>query len=441
MGKGLEIPVAVQGAEAALQKLTALKDAVRGAGAGDLASRGLTRRAAREQIKDMEALLEKQRELEKNPPGPPGFEGFDFAKKGEKVVKQFLGLVHPALAQVADLAIDTAEGINKISPALLAVGGAGAALGIVVAIFQSIAESARVAEEQIRRVIDARNELNKELLDRDVDLSKKMRAAGVQPSPEQLQESRHFAERDMAAGVPREIAEQAEVLRVRFGLSPDDAAAAKAGLALPGKPFTLPEKGQEQAVAALIEKGRGADAREALKNRIAIEGDAARADSRLGEGKDAQAMQRERAIEDLKRRRPDLNEDDLRVVERFAASGETLGADPSVQEVNAKLGSLVGTGEFLGNDVAEFVRRVSTFGIAGNIGEQMKPGDAQHTVGELSRLAAEILAEIRNAKGGGGKTGAVGGTTVYINNAYEHREALRTRPDPAAIEGVLGPGF
>ncbi len=74
--------------------------------------------------------------------GRAGEATWDFHRKGEKLAKEVLALLNPELARMADFALDATQGVAKLSPALLAVAGAGAGIGLLVTFLRQAAEEA-----------------------------------------------------------------------------------------------------------------------------------------------------------------------------------------------------------------------------------------------------------------------------------------------------------
>jgi len=170
MAKDVKIPVKVEGDEQAKQKLKDVGGAVEQVGqAGKASTSGLKEHAA---AHEQAAGATKQT--------TQATQQFDHAAKTATI--GILGRLHPTLGALGALAVNVAKGLKGISLGLLGMVGLGAAIGGIITYFERLAEKAREAEEQIRRVVEAEREWRTEDLAKRRELAKALLAAGVEPS-------------------------------------------------------------------------------------------------------------------------------------------------------------------------------------------------------------------------------------------------------------------
>lgn len=245
---GVNIPVSVTGSDEAQAKLKQVGQTAQAVG-------GATGEAAQGQ----EKLNKKV--------GEGGDLLGDFSNKGEKVVKQFLGAFSPQLANAADMLFDMNEGVMRITPAMLAMGAAGAALGGLAIAYEAIAKSAREAEEAILRVIEAEKKRRGVAIDERSKVSQELAGMGVNPAQADavLATAAKLNDPNAKLTVPRELAINtgvAEQLAKKFGI-PFEAQEFLAGAAVSGGKavdFGDTEKTQKAALESVLKAGQAPNA-------------------------------------------------------------------------------------------------------------------------------------------------------------------------------------
>lgn len=200
---------------------------------------------------------------------------FDFERKGEKVVKGVLGVMSPQLAAAADMAIDLAEGFNKVSPALLAVAGAGAAIGVITAAMQSMVAAAQAAIEKMERLSEAQRKMRDASVNSRAEFADAALKLGIDPAAGsaamnsrmiQLTQGQGTGMQEMPLQMAKETA-KAAVFAASRGMEFDDRKFA-AGLAKArGEMPTFNSPGEYQAVVTtLMRAGDNPDAQRVLSS-------------------------------------------------------------------------------------------------------------------------------------------------------------------------------
>ena len=355
--RGIEIPVSVTGSAQAGSELDALKARVAALEA-ELSKSGGKQKDAGQAAETASAGTRKFSDETKR----AGEEVFDFDRKGEKLLKGTLAQFSPDMANAADMAIDLTEGISKISPALLGVAGAGAAIGVTIMWMNSLAEATRKAAEEQERLNKAQAEAAGRGVDARTSVAESLAKAGVDPSQtaDVLQRMQDLG----GYGVRRDVAQKAAISEALASgvngapLSDADRDALLAGIATnPSFSLSGDNAKDMNAINAAIRAG-SAPQRQEFARRLfdqtraqavgeaptSIEVDAARGDTGASSA----------GVDRLARERPDLSERDRRVVTRRlqgASVGDVFGVDSpppglrpgtdrSVEELEQIVGSI-----------------------------------------------------------------------------------------------------
>lgn len=257
MANGVNIPVNVTGDDEARRKLGAVGQAVGGVG-GAVEQGGKSQESANRETKKAGELFE------------------DFDRKAEKLVKQTLGMVNPQFAQAADLLFDINDGVLKVTSGMLGLAAAGVGIGVIVAIFQSIAARAQEAEAALQKLIEAENKRRGIVLSERSKAAEQMATIGINPSDDALRS----VMKDAAAmndptqdiTIPKEIAMNAAMARElakKLGV-PFDQQQYLAGVAVSGaKPIAFGGTEKEQrSVLESVMKAGGGEAAAAVRDNL-----------------------------------------------------------------------------------------------------------------------------------------------------------------------------
>lgn len=237
MANGVNIPVTVTGDDEARRKLGAVGQAVGGVG-GAVEQGGKSQESANRETKKAGELFE------------------DFDRKAEKLVKQTLGMVNPQFAQAADLLFDINDGVLKVTSGMLGLAAAGVGIGVIVALFQSIAAKAQEAEAALQKLIEAENKRRGIVLTERSKAAEQMAGMGINPSEDALRGVMNDAAamNDPANDVtiPKDVAMNAAIARVlakKLGV-PFDQQQYLAGVATSGaRPIAFGDTEKEQRAA------------------------------------------------------------------------------------------------------------------------------------------------------------------------------------------------
>lgn len=314
---GVKIPVSVTGAEAAQQMLGQVGQAVENLGAAGQSQAAGAKRAGdaaaaeaaqldklQQEVAQLRTQLEELRQQQdrndadnNNNKKKKGHEeaadALHVHRKAEVAFKEVLATVNPELARAADLLFDLVEGAMKLTPALFAIGGAGAVLGALVWMFQAIGEAAKRAHDETNRVTDAMRELLGLRLTAEMELLNKLTAAGVGAA--HLPAAMKTFER-LVPRVGPALASDAVTAQQAGSLSDEQIEAFLAGLLQGGgKPVGWPDRvaDQKTLIDRVLAAGKSELAREELRQY-----EAARAAQSASEALPSQPAQetRDRAI-------------------------------------------------------------------------------------------------------------------------------------------------
>lgn len=215
-------------------------------------------RAAGEDTKGLEEKLNKEvAGWEKLAQGQKkaGDEAIDFDRKAEKLVKGSLGMLSPQLAQAADFAIDLVEGFQKVNLTLLGVAGAGALIGVLVAVFGELARQANEARMAIERMDEALRKAREAGREERKSVAEVFADAGVGVT---VQEAQRRAMAFQRPGLPEGFAATTAAAQTIAGLSDEDAQLFLRGLAATGGAEKLgtDQKKNAELIAKLVKLGR-----------------------------------------------------------------------------------------------------------------------------------------------------------------------------------------
>jgi hypothetical protein len=95
------------------------------------------------------------------------------------MIGHILGVVNPALGQTFLVVSELYRGFTRMTSVMLGLAGGAVALGVLVAVFERMAEAARKAEEAIKRALEARREAAGEALSIQKQVADAFEKAGV----------------------------------------------------------------------------------------------------------------------------------------------------------------------------------------------------------------------------------------------------------------------
>ncbi len=247
---GVNIPVRVTGDDEAKQKLRAVGESVEGVGkAGDAAGGGLEQPG-------------KQAETS-------GRKVEGFSRDAKQALGGLLDLAAPGFSQLLNLVTDVAVGITKVGASLLAMAGAAAAVGAVVALMRQMATAAEDARREVERVRGVRigqregaQALRERVQDAFLD-------AGVGVAGES--EARAVAELGRTQGIEEDVATFGVIAGQLGGLSDAERQSVMAAFVAGGRSarFEGSAAAKKAMIARMVQAGREPGAQQAFRNFLA----------------------------------------------------------------------------------------------------------------------------------------------------------------------------
>ena len=316
----VDIPVEVTGAEAAKKDLKGVAGAIEGVGdAGSKSAAGVNKASvAAEETRSRqssaadasERLGQGMREVDSN--------AMAFATN-------LAGRMNPELASMIGLVADGVEGIQRMSGAMIGIVGVGAGLSALGAIFAQIQESASRAAAEIERVQEAQARQLQEGVALRTQVARDLAESGVSAS--QTQPALSNIEGLTLRGVPLDIARNAavaaEIAQAESGGAFDAEEVARGIIAGGLQKLRLGGNRRElvNQVRQAIKRGR--DNREFVDDFIVQTAPSARgeAPSSIATGGDLESQVQAAIgseLQRLARERPDLDEEERKIVERLA---------------------------------------------------------------------------------------------------------------------------
>lgn len=417
----VKIPVRVEGADEAKADLASTGQAVQSLGGAQAAAAGGAAAAAEATHKDTDAKKLGDEATKKLTDST-----INFSNKGEKLAKEALALVNPQLAQMADLALDAVQGVGGLSPALLAVAGVGAALGVVSTIFSKIAADAREADDRTRSFAAAMREMHAQGESLRGSLSAEMAKLGISGNVQGAAES---VRRLMEQGIPRELAEKASIAAeaTGHGVSDDTLRNIAAGILRRGGQLPvlagLSSEQRERRIEALARTGSDLDSRRLLEGVIADVGDIARKGALAIEA--PQTDVQEEMIARTARDRM-LNEKDVEALRRLFRTRMTPGPEGRLPDTTA---------ERVFPDEVNWWNRAARELTGGELWDQIR-GDYVKGGTQMLQQIVDLwrsISDATEASRAGGETSRMTGGSVNvviqnINTQHNERNPMDIRP-------------
>lgn len=373
-----------------------------------------------------------------------GDELFDFHKKGEKLVKEMLAILNPSLAQGADFALDLAEGVSKITPALISVAAAGAAIGIITAIFQQANAEAAAFEKRLTDRLNNRRTAREAVADQTANVANQLAAVGIGDSDAARRIAVETEQELVNRGGNREIVQQSRVLQRMFGLTDEDRQRVLAGLVAAGaKPVSLgADGGANRRIAdRLLAAGTDESAIAKLREYRESTRDAARRDAHVVNDTFADRIDSEvdSAIDAMKAGGVITNDRDEQIVREILFKGKRIENFAGWgQDAWAQLARGIVVKED-GVDLEEKARRL--------LHEQYRKfysGGSSRTLGELEDAARQVYDDAARTAREQSDTPGVSAPVLNIQNINTNVGTLNQRigdppafnPSLAAHEGI-----
>lgn len=435
--EGVKIPVSVTGGEKAAKDLGKVGEAV------ELVELKAWHAAAAQEEQAAAAVKAgKSQEESAKQNQKAGDALFDFHKKGEKVVKGILADINPALANMADLFLDVAEGASHVTGPLVAIAGIGAAVGVVSAALSHAAKEAAALEQRLIRAMEAAKNLRDEGLSVRASIAEGAAKAGVFGGGDQS--LRDVAEM-MSRGVPRELAVNAAIAQriAEAEGAAFDREKFLAGLMVGGaEPVDLTGARPDvsRRIGQVQQAGAAPEAAAALRSFIAEVGEQARREAPPEAARRIDTEERiDTAVAEYARRNPALNERELQVIRQFVTDNigtaqkaverlpEFKGAGSWLYDLGAKVG-MRSAGWFPDETAESIIARAE----AERRGYPIAPGGA--TIGALLDAAQEIRRMV-GARGPGAGEGPI---VVNVQEFVQHKEQVQQKTNVATqvINGV-----
>jgi len=243
-------------------------------------------------------------------------EGYSRASKA--MIVNLLGMVNPALGQTAFLMSQVFHGLTRMTGTMLGIAGGAVALGVVVAVFQRMAEAAKRAQEAIERAREAWHKAREEGAGQREKLAAEAGKAGIWGDTTAIQQAVNAAQAER--GEPPELAASAEIasrLAARGGMGFDRGRYMAGIMAFGGEAPKF--GGKPGANLALIRRvqtaGQAPEAQQAWRSYLAEQAEYQRGEAPPQATEETTTV--DAVMKSLGKNRPDLTKEELTGIDRM----------------------------------------------------------------------------------------------------------------------------